>query len=129
LLFFCAAVDSDADLMSLSVIYQELHLYEDASQQTTDVILASTSNLSEIEDQLEEISKALQVKLAGEDDSGSNRIVRVKQAILQLQQELRDMHQHMGMASEELIERRKQQMYFMQRNEQRRRHHKSLKDD
>lgn len=74
-------------------------------------VLAST--LAVLEDQLEDVQKMLNQKISGDSDGGTNIVVKMKEAILQLQKEIHEMHMNCVISNEELIGRQKAQLYYL----------------
>lgn len=90
-------------------------MYEENSLSAANAIGQLTAKLVDVEDQLQDMQELLNTRLNGHDDNGSNRIIRIKEAILIIQKEIREMHINTGMVSEELIQRRKQSLYERER--------------
>lgn len=69
-----------------------------------------TSSVAEIEEQLEETQRLLQSKMNGDDEQGSKSIVRLKEAIQTLKQEINEMIITIGMDNNELLAKQKRQV-------------------
>lgn len=68
--------------------------------------------MAEIEENLEEASRLLEEKTSGENGLGTNSpIVRIKEAIRTLQEELNQMHITISILNNDLLQRRKEAVY------------------
>jgi N-acetylglutamate synthase/N-acetylornithine aminotransferase len=88
-------------------------MLEDNGIRSNQSIALLTQALAEIEDQLIDLQKSLAQKISGDSEGGSNIVVKLKDAILQLQKEIHEMHINSVFANEELIDRQKSQLYYL----------------
>ncbi len=72
--------------------------------------------LNDLDNQLAEVHKLLTQKISGNHDSGTDTVVRIKEAILQLQLEIHHLHTAGVIANEELLARRKSRSDFINRS-------------
>jgi predicted nucleic acid-binding Zn-ribbon protein len=75
-------------------------------------VSAHNASLAEIEENLDEASRLLEEKTSGENGLGTNSpIVRIKEAIRTLQEELNQMHITISILNNDLLQRRKEVVY------------------
>ncbi len=99
-------------------------MLEDNGIRSMHLVAELRGQLDDLDNQLAEVHKLLTQKISGNHDSGTDTVVRIKEAILQLQSEIHHLHTAGVIANEELLARRKGRSDFM--NQSRKKHDRIL---
>lgn len=90
--------------------------YRNSILQSQQSISTLTQSIAEIDESLEETTRQLEQRTTGDGGSGPNRpVVRLKEAIRALRDEIQDMHVSIGISTHELINKQKEAVHAKQR--------------
>lgn len=95
---------------------QEFEQHRSSILQSQQSISSLTQSINEIDESLEEVTRQLEQRTTGDGGTGPQRpIVRFKEAIRTLQEEIQDKHISIGILSHELINKQKEAVHAKQR--------------